>query len=1033
MSTIWEVFFQNSVLAVPFIVVIFIVRAFTRKLSRGYVYVLWLLLIVELLLPRFIFSPYSAAASWEKAFGTYVTQTQGQTKAAGNGLQTGDLSVQLVPENDTPALMAGKKENVELQSGENTGRNFGGWEAILGTWGRILRQNKNIFVVIWGAGAMCLACFYLSRYLMLRHWLADAVKTDENVWETERREAPFVLPGKPSRIYLPFGLTGTEREDILAHERAHIRALDPWVKAAGMAALCIHWYNPLVWAAISCLGKDLEIFCDERVLRGWSMERKKQYSGTLLKYSVKVNGFSFTMSFGESNTESRIQHILYARKARIIVSLVLFCVIGACAVFFLTTSRKLFQEENSSNGASNSDYWGRILDFGQITEPDREKNVYVETVIETGNYDSDSSFVSYVGIYDTTAKKEGAFVGIGDLSEGWLFGDFWYADESGSLVKLLSDVSLNTSAEYLQTNADRYLLLSYQTGNPIYTDVYTVRNGEPVNILPYEGQKKLDGEGNILCYDSAYDASYEKSVDQDGIFALWTGHTWKPYCFVQSNGDWVEISAREVEEQELLQLPFGPQIIEQASEHYPEGEFQYILRENGELNVNIAIRGADTQISFYYLTFKTSGNSVTAQLTEEGAGYYLISFSEGRGWSMVDELPGNNTAADPSEQSGPDVENNNSGGQSAASGGEEEGESGEEYWTDKESVGIIPDSLLLEKIKDGVPDYSTEEKWSAFPIMMEDNTPQDKQTLNDMVCLIGKTQHYRLYGIQYTQGMLLQGPNGEFTQIMIPFTSNYFVQPLLEEQDYDGDGAEELAIRIYIMHGTGISLHSLFMADQTAGQGMQVFQLTEEFYLTELSKHFESVHTQEGLRLYVDGQSVGRLDKKHLEADYEYMAGAQIHFRLTDENIILQADLGAFSETNFSGDYEADYGIEADVRYYGNGIWNLENIRYRAGRLESDLTNAVFAYFEGDTETLNTYYAAEGVTLEAVKGNFATLAEVKDIEYSAEEMDGDLLEVLIIVKQEGAGPETYLEALLSCENQSEDYYKWKILKLSPKK
>ena len=119
---------------------------------------------------------------------------------------------------------------------------------------------------VWLAGVAAMALYSLLSGLYLRRSLRTAIRQEEGVWRASGISAPFLLGFPRPRIYLPWGLEGADLENVLAHERAHIRRGDPWWRFLGWTLLCLHWFNPLCWLAYFLMGRDMELSCDEAVL-----------------------------------------------------------------------------------------------------------------------------------------------------------------------------------------------------------------------------------------------------------------------------------------------------------------------------------------------------------------------------------------------------------------------------------------------------------------------------------------------------------------------------------------------------------------------------------------------------------------------------------------------------------------------------------------------------------------------------------------------------------------------------------------------
>lgn len=191
--------------------------------------------------------------------------------------------------------------------------------------------------LIWVAGAAAMLIWALASWLRLRLRMRTAVRLEGNVYESEMAGGPFVLGLFRPRIYLPFGLGEAKRGHVLAHEREHIRRGDQVVKLLGFLLLCLHWFNPLVWLAYALLCRDIELACDERVVRNMGSGERADYSQTLLELSRPKRFVSVCpLAFGEVPVKGRVKSVLsYKKPAFWLVVLAIVVCIGA-AVCFLT-------------------------------------------------------------------------------------------------------------------------------------------------------------------------------------------------------------------------------------------------------------------------------------------------------------------------------------------------------------------------------------------------------------------------------------------------------------------------------------------------------------------------------------------------------------------------------------------------------------------------------------------------------------------------------------------------------------------------
>lgn len=206
--------------------------------------------------------------------------------------------------------------------------------------------------VLWLAGAAAMLLWALVCWLRLSLRVRSAVRIEGNIYECEAAQSPFVLGLFRPRIYLPFGLEDGARELVLAHERAHISRGDHITKPLGWLVLAAHWYNPLVWLAYALFCRDLELACDERVVRGMTVSGRADYSQALLDLSRPRKLVSVCpLAFGESSVKCRVKSVLtYKKPAFWIILLAVVICIGA-AVCFLTDPKT---EDESETGTTDA-------------------------------------------------------------------------------------------------------------------------------------------------------------------------------------------------------------------------------------------------------------------------------------------------------------------------------------------------------------------------------------------------------------------------------------------------------------------------------------------------------------------------------------------------------------------------------------------------------------------------------------------------------------------------------------------------------
>ncbi len=184
-------------------------------------------------------------------------------------------------------------------------------------------HQRGIWSFLYLTGVLVMFGYFLAQYFRIRQRLRLAVREIENIWRCGEISSAFVMGLIRPRIFLPYGLEGTERWYVIRHEKMHIRHGDPWVRILGIVTLCLHWWNPLIWYAVYKMYGDMEMYCDEAVLKECASPERKIYAGILLKLSVRQNGFP-GLCFGESHTEQRIRNILEKKKKVRVWFLLLF-------------------------------------------------------------------------------------------------------------------------------------------------------------------------------------------------------------------------------------------------------------------------------------------------------------------------------------------------------------------------------------------------------------------------------------------------------------------------------------------------------------------------------------------------------------------------------------------------------------------------------------------------------------------------------------------------------------------------------------
>ncbi|MGN1142991.1 MAG: M56 family metallopeptidase [Anaerovoracaceae bacterium] len=302
-----------SLMASWVILILLLLRPVLKK-APGWVSAgLWIVVLFRLLCPVSFESPFSLMRTRSQSIPENIAMNPKPQIDSGSVIL--DSAVNRVLETPVFSPDAGASMN-PLQF----------WITI-GTW-------------IWTFGiAVMVICSAVSLY-RLQKCLKTAVPLSEMedcVFVCSCLETAFVVGIARPKIYLPSGLREDEREYILCHEKMHIQRKDALIKVLAFAALCIHWFNPLAWAAFLLLGRDMEQACDEAVLRelGSDVSLKKAYSASLLSLAVgrRIMGGG-PLAFGEGEVKSRVKNVLQYRKPTIWASAaaIVLCVVLAFAL-----------------------------------------------------------------------------------------------------------------------------------------------------------------------------------------------------------------------------------------------------------------------------------------------------------------------------------------------------------------------------------------------------------------------------------------------------------------------------------------------------------------------------------------------------------------------------------------------------------------------------------------------------------------------------------------------------------------------------
>ena len=201
---------------------------------------------------------------------------------------------------------------------------------------------------VWVIGMAAMAVYSAVSYLRISCRVRFRVPEGEGVYLCDQIPAPFILGIIRPKIYLPSDLPREKWDSILAHERAHLARRDHWWKPLGFGLLTVFWFHPLLWVAYILLCRDVELACDERVIKDLSAEEKQAYSNTLLECSLPKKWITACpLAFGETGVKQRIKAVLHYKKPTLWILIIALIACTVLAVGFLTEPKdKLITAED---------------------------------------------------------------------------------------------------------------------------------------------------------------------------------------------------------------------------------------------------------------------------------------------------------------------------------------------------------------------------------------------------------------------------------------------------------------------------------------------------------------------------------------------------------------------------------------------------------------------------------------------------------------------------------------------------------------
>ena len=209
---------------------------------------------------------------------------------------------------------------------------------------------------VWLAGVLALVVYTAVSALHLRQKVSTAVRLRENIYQSEYIASPFVLGTLSPKIYLPYRMDSRDRQHVIAHERAHLRRGDHVWKPLGFLLLTIHWFNPLLWLSYVLLCRDIELACDENVIKDLGREQRADYMQALVSCSVDRRRIAACpLAFGEIGVKERVKSVMNYKKPTFWIILLAIAACIVLAVCFLTDPADPKTNDPADTAVSNTE------------------------------------------------------------------------------------------------------------------------------------------------------------------------------------------------------------------------------------------------------------------------------------------------------------------------------------------------------------------------------------------------------------------------------------------------------------------------------------------------------------------------------------------------------------------------------------------------------------------------------------------------------------------------------------------------------
>ncbi len=396
---------------------------------------------------------------------------------------------------------------------------------------------------LWAVGLVLMVLYAVISFLKLKHKMRTATLFRENIFQSENVQSPFVLGFFRPKIYLPYNMKPREMFLVVSHEKAHIKRKDHFIKPLAYLVLCAYWFNPAVWLAYILLCRDIEMACDEKVVREMDSDSRKDYSEALLNCSVNRRSIAACpLAFGEVGVKDRIKGVMNYKKPAfwVIILAAVLCVVTA--VCFLTNPPQEKEDELfgatyegemiytlpslssgtvdmgiceiSTDGELSIRYEGETTYIGNLKESDYTREKLYEGIYEDKRGSVEIGEIIKAYDVDNEENKNVFFT----TNEGEIYRVVLREDEKVfGLFKLEEYVSFENKLQNLETaigdavienNKDSYYIVNAIQNKQEFDIALSLESHEIVHIVKDEEEKTLTAYVQTL---------YEEYIKSDGV------------------------------------------------------------------------------------------------------------------------------------------------------------------------------------------------------------------------------------------------------------------------------------------------------------------------------------------------------------------------------------------------------------------------------------------------------------------------------------------------------------------------------------